>query len=145
MPTRDLSAAIAAVEDALHRGEGRDLPKGLAEVAVNVAAPILEGILRAELPAPVEVIRELFATLRAFRETIAGPPAPDEEVRSWPLATPEQEFGGGVWCGDDNCPLQAEGSEIGDFRERTFTLAELHVAVGHHISARRDREEEVTE
>lgn len=96
--------------------------------------------LAQELPAPPEVVRALLDAIRDFRDALAGPPAPDHEVQTWPICTPEQEFGGGVWCADDDCPLDAENSEIGDFREGTFTLAELHTAIGHHIAARRERE-----
>lgn len=85
-----------------------------------------------------ELSRALLDTLREIREHLAGPLAPDAEVRSWPLWV-----GGdwpGIWCGDEDCPLMAESSEIGDFREGTFTLDELHEAIAVHISARRDRE-----
>lgn len=43
-----LTEAIEAVRDALYRGDGRDLPAGLAEVAVHVAAPIIERAMRRE-------------------------------------------------------------------------------------------------
>ncbi len=55
-------------------------------------------------------------------------------VWTWPICTPEGDFAGGVWCADLGCPLQAENSEIGDFQTRTFTLAELHVAIAEHIA-----------
>jgi hypothetical protein len=67
----------------------------------------------------------------------------NNEVGTWPLCTLEDgEYGGGVWCGDEDCPLQAENAEIGDFREGTFTLADLFVAVDHHITKRREYEAE---
>ena len=68
--------------------------------------------------------------------THLNPPAPDDEIRAWPLYAGDD----GVWCGDVDCPLGAESSEIGDFRENTFTLAELHEAIGEHIARRRERE-----
>jgi len=79
--------------------------------------------------------------MRFVVRTLAEPLAPDHEVREWPLmADPD---GGGVWCADDDCPLMAENSEIGNFRDgATFTLTELHEAIALHISARRDREDE---
>lgn len=45
-PADYLTEAIEAVRDALYRGEGKDLPAGLAEVAVHVAAPIIERAVR---------------------------------------------------------------------------------------------------
>lgn len=90
---------------------------------------------------PEYVIRTLLAAVSEFRAALAPPLAPDHEVQNWPLCTPEQEYGGGVWCADKDCPLMAENSEIGEFREGTFTLAELHEAVAEHIAARRDRED----
>lgn len=88
-----------------------------------------------------ELQRAMLDLIRDIQEHLAGPVAPDHEIRTWPLwATGED---GGIWCGDDDCPLQAESSEIGDFRDgNNFTLDELHTAIGHHISGRRDREAE---
>ena len=70
-----------------------------------------------------EVTRALLDAVKEFRVAIVGPPVPDEEIQTWPICTPEGDFAGGVWCADLDCPLQAENSEIGDFREGTFTLA----------------------
>jgi hypothetical protein len=89
-----------------------------------------------------ELTRALLDLIHDIRDHLAGPPAPDAEVRSWPLCAPEHEFGGGIWCADDDCPLQAESSEIGYFREGTFTLDQLHEAIGFHIAARREWEED---
>lgn len=94
---------------------------------------------------PDEITLPLLKAVREFREYLAGPPAPDAEIRSWPLWAGEGEYAGGVWCGDDDCPLQAESSEIGDFREGTFTLDELHAAIGAHIAARREYEADEAE
>jgi hypothetical protein len=79
------------------------------------------------------------AALRAVRDIqayLAGPPAPDEEIRSWPLWAGID----GIWCADASCPLLAENSEIGEFRVDEFTLDELHEAIGHHIAAQHARE-----
>ena len=92
-----------------------------------------------EIP-PQEVTRALLDAVKEFRAAIVGPPAPDEEIQTWPICTPEGDFAGGVWCADPDCSLQAENSEIGDFREGTFTLAKLHEAIGIHIWNRRERE-----
>ena len=83
----------------------------------------------------------LLATVADIRKHMTGPPAPDAEIQAWPLYAAE-DGGPGIWCGDPDCPLQAENSEIGDFRfrEEGFTLAELHEAIGEHIAARRERE-----
>lgn len=86
----------------------------------------------------------LLKAVRDIREYLAGPPAPDAEIRSWPLCTPEDEFSGGVWCADDDCPLDCEASEIGEFRDGTFTLDQLHAAIGEHIARRREREAEAS-
>jgi hypothetical protein len=87
----------------------------------------------------------LLKAVRDIRNYLAGPPAPDAEVRSWPLYTAAEE--GGIFCGDPDCPFQAESSEIGDFRVNwrtdqapTFTLDQLHAAIGDHIARRRERE-----
>lgn len=93
-----------------------------------------------------QLLRDLAASMlhavRVIGEHLAGPPAPDAEVRSWPICTPENDFTGGVWCADPDCPLDCEASEIGDFREGTFTLDEMHAAIGEHIARRRERENE---
>jgi hypothetical protein len=75
--------------------------------------------------------------IRTLYDYLNEPMAPNEEIDSWPLVTTNW---GGVWCGDEDCPLQAEGSEIGDFRERGFTFTELRQAIGEHIALRRMRE-----
>ena len=92
-----------------------------------------------------EMQTAMLATVRDISKYLAGPPAPDAEIQSWPLVTDGEE--GGIWCGDPDCPLEAENSEIGEFRidwmngvSPVFTLAELHEAIGHHIAARRERE-----
>lgn len=88
----------------------------------------LQGLTRAAL----DLIKDI-------REHLAGPPAPDAEIRRWPLWASGE---GGIWCGNADCPLEAENSEIGDFGDGSnFTLDELHAAIGNHISAQRDREE----
>lgn len=113
-----------------------------SEAAVRAAAPVIERAVRerdGKIP-PREVMDALLDAVRDFREAIAEPLAPDHEVQTWPLCAPEQEFGGGVWCADEDCPLMAENSEIGDFRECDFTLAQLHEAIAGHIAARRERE-----
>lgn len=90
-----------------------------------------------------EVLKRLahgmLATIHDIQKHLKGPAAPDAEVKAWPLYAGEDSTGG-IWCGDEDCPLQAENSEIGDFREGTFTLTELHEAIENHILARRDRE-----
>lgn len=58
----------------------------------------------------------------------------------WPICTPEGEFAGGVWCASEECPCAAENSEIGDFQQRTFTIADLHEAIAAHVAAQRERE-----
>ena len=88
----------------------------------------------------LELSTSMLETSQAIRKHLAGPLAPDAEVRSWPLWAGEGDCAGGVWCGDEGCPLQAENSEIGDFRDRVFTLDDLHAAIGAHIAVRRDRE-----
>lgn len=97
------------------------------------------------IPPQQEVTRALLDAVREFRAAIVGPPAPDAEIQTWPTCTPDGDFVGGVWCADPDCPLDAENSEIGDFRETTFTLAELHEAIGHHIANRREREDDLAE
>lgn len=95
-------------------------------------------------PTAQELRTAALLVLRFVISQLAEPLAPDHEVRVWPLMTDPEC--GGVWCADADCPLDAENSEIGDFREgATFTLAELHEAVAAHISARRDREDEAAE
>lgn len=89
-----------------------------------------------------EIQAALMSTIRDIGRYLAPPPAPDAEVRSWPLWAGDGPDAGGIWCGDEDCPLQAENSEIGDFREGTFTLDDLHEAIGWHIASRREREEE---
>lgn len=89
-----------------------------------------------------EVVAALLKAIREISEYLAGPPAPDAEVRSWPLCIFEFDFSGGVWCADAECPLDCESSEIGHFREGTFTLDQLHTAIGEHIAHRRAYEEE---
>lgn len=54
MSELDVTEAIEAVRDALYRGEGKDLPAGLAEVAVHVAAPIIKRAERDAIVARVE-------------------------------------------------------------------------------------------
>jgi hypothetical protein len=83
-----------------------------------------------------EVSDALLKAVWDIRAHLEGPPAPDAEVRAWPLYAGDD----GIWCGDDDCPLQAEGSEIGWFREGTFTLDQLHAAIGEHIARQRERE-----
>lgn len=86
-----------------------------------------------------ELTRAALDLVRDIQEHLAGPVAPDHEIRTWPLWAASED--GGIWCGDDGCPLTVENSEIGDFRDgNNFTLDELHTAIGQHISARRDRE-----
>ncbi len=91
---------------------------------------------------PEEVTRALLDAIHEFRAAVVGPPAPDNEIQTWPICTPEGDFAGGVWCADENCPLQAENSEIGNFRDidTVFTLAELHGAIADHIATRREYE-----
>lgn len=99
-----------------------------------------------EIPTEAERLREIQAalldTIRDIGRYLAPPPAPDDEVRSWPLWAAEGPDAGGIWCGDEDCPLEAENSEIGDFRSGTFTLDDLHEAISWHIAARREREED---
>jgi hypothetical protein len=98
---------------------------------------------RRELVRIREVLARTTADLYHYLES--KPKAPDDEIQNWPLWTAEQEFGGGVWCGDADCPLQAENSEIGDFRDpANFTMLDLHRAIGEHIDARREREGDET-
>lgn len=135
----DLTEAIEAAEAAF--GFSGPTRAGIAP-AVRAAAPVIERAVRerdGKIP-PREVMDALLDAVRDFREAIAEPLAPDHEVQTWPLCAPEQEFGGGVWCADEDCPLMAENSEIGDFRECDFTLAQLHEAIAEHIAARRERE-----
>lgn len=85
------------------------------------------------------IVETLMKTARDIREYIAEPLAPDAEVQAWPLYAGDE----GIWCGDDECPLQAESSEIGDFRDGVFTLKQLHEAIAEHIAIRRARESEI--
>jgi len=78
------------------------------------------------------------AVLWDLRDYLDEPLAPEDEIDSWPLWVTD-DFGG-VWCGDRDCPLKAENSEIGNFRGRGFTFAELRQAIGDHIAHRRERE-----
>ena len=95
-------------------------------------------------PTPQELRTAAVQVMRFVIDKLSEPLAPDHEVRTWPLMTDLE--GGGVWCADEDCPLMAESSEIGDFRDgATFTLAELHEAIAAHISARRDREADEAE
>lgn len=95
----------------------------------------------AEMP-PDTITGPLFAAIRDFREWLAGPPAPDEQVRTWKICTPEQEWSGGVWCSEPDCGCVAESSEIGEFREGVWTEAELHAAIGEHIATQAERRAE---
>lgn len=80
-----------------------------------------------------EVQHALLGALSEFRDVLAGPPAPDEQVQTWKIATPDGEWTGGVWCAEPDCGCSAENSEIGYFRESEFTLRNLHLAIGEHI------------
>lgn len=92
-------------------------------------------------PTAQELRAAVLLVQRFVINKLAEPLAPDHEVREWPLMTDPEE--GGVWCADEDCPLDCENSEIGEFRDGvTFTLAELHEAIAAHIAARRDREED---
>jgi hypothetical protein len=94
-----------------------------------------------EEPTAEELRTAALQVMRFVVRKLAEPLAPDHEVREWPLMTDPGV--GGVWCADADCPLMAENSEIGDFRDgATFTLNELYEAVAVHISGRRDRENE---
>lgn len=94
---------------------------------------------KARLRAALHAIHgESGGLLRDFYEYLNEPLAPDEEIDSWPLWVTDDW--GGVWCGDPDCPLQAENSEIGEFRGKGFTFAELRHAIGEHIALRRRRE-----
>lgn len=95
-----------------------------------------------------EVTRALLDTLTEFRAVIAGPMAPDAQVREWQLWI--GDVGGGVWCAQPECSCTAESSEIGDFQgypdEGTqFTLTDLHEAIAQHIANRIDRDAEDAE
>lgn len=81
----------------------------------------------------------MLKAIREIQEYIASHQAPDAEVRTWPLFADGES---GIWCGDANCPLEAENSEIGDFREGSFTADELLDAIAQHIDNRREREDE---
>lgn len=88
----------------------------------------------------LETSREMLKVIRELREAMTEPPAPDDEIKNWPLWAGDNDYVGGVWCGDESCPLDAENSEIGDFREGNFTLNDLYNAIGEHIAARREKE-----
>lgn len=86
-----------------------------------------------------EVYQALLAALAEFRNALRSPPAPDDEIRSWPLYIEDT----GVYCMDDSCPLDAEGSQIASsFDSMTVTINSLYVAVGEHIAKRREWEED---
>jgi len=91
---------------------------------------------------PKDIARALLDGVRALAEYISGPPAPDAQVRAHKLYTGRQY--GGVYCAEPGCGCAAEGSEIipGEWcdepegEEPTFTLDELHAAIGEHIAHR---------
>jgi hypothetical protein len=91
---------------------------------------------------PEQISRALLDAVKEFRAFMAGPVAPDAEVRAWKLYS-GMEYGG-VYCAQDGCGCEAEGSEIihgawGDEpegEEPTFTLDELHEAIAEHIAHR---------
>lgn len=68
----------------------------------------------------------------------SDPVISEEEINAWPLWSVDDA----VWCGDRHCPLDAENSEIGEFRDREFNLVDLREAVMEHIAIRRERERE---
>lgn len=84
------------------------------------------------------IYAEAGAALWDLRDYLDEPLAPEDEIESWPLWASEDC--GGIWCGDDECPLGAESSQIGSFAGGSFTLVELRQAVGEHIAKRRERE-----
>jgi hypothetical protein len=89
----------------------------------------------AEIP-NADVTRALLDAIHDFRNAIAGPIAPDEQIRKWPL------WGNvyGIFCGDAECPLMAENSEILMLDDAAFDLDQLHAAIGEHIAHRADRQ-----
>lgn len=132
------AAEVVRSELAFHLAAWKD-EFDFADLSTSVVAALQSsGLLREEQTGPslMDLSAELLGAVRDIRLHLAGPVAPDEEVRTWPLWAETD----GIWCGDEECPLEAESSEIGDFREGVFTLNELHEAIGLHISARRDRE-----
>jgi hypothetical protein len=98
---------------------------------------------------PEGLTRAMFDAIAALREWVTPPPAPDDEVRAWPLFS-GWEYGG-VYCAKDGCGCAAEGSELirgddhyGD-EAATFTLADLHARIGEHIAYRAQRRAEDAE
>jgi hypothetical protein len=95
---------------------------------------------------PEGLTRAMFEAIAALREWVTPPPAPDDEVRTWPLFSGWDY--GGVYCAKDGCGCAAEGSELirGDDRmgdePETFTLATLHARIGEHIAYRAQRRAE---
>lgn len=101
---------------------------------------------RAELAALTRPLLDAVADLRRW---LVGPPAPDEQVRSWRLYTGAEY--GGVLCAEPDCDCECEASEIvpggwpdddeADSSGR-FSLDELHAAVAEHIGRRAEQRAE---
>jgi len=78
----------------------------------------------------------VIVAVRDIREFLLQPVTSQEEIWRWPLYIDDD---GVIWCGDQDCPLEAENSMIAEF-SGDFTLARLHEAIEEHIAARRERE-----
>ena len=87
---------------------------------------------------PSQEIYDAAIKVAAFlREASLEPMSSDEEIKAWPLWI--DFYGDGdIYCGDIDCPLQAENSKI--LEAGDFTLAELYDAVDEHIARRKERE-----
>lgn len=80
---------------------------------------------------------DVYQSVAQLRDRVIGPPAPDEEIRKWPLWADEY---GGIYCGDPECPLMAERSLVLGLDPPEFTLDELYDAIARHIAERREWE-----
>ena len=97
-----------------------------------------------------EVYRAVLDSLNQLGVFLAGPPAPDAQVRAWHLYSGVEY--GGIYCAEPGCGCEAENSEItsgawgheGEDGYLTFTLADIHQLVGEHIAQRAAIREEET-
>jgi hypothetical protein len=92
-----------------------------------------------------ELAAAMLGLVRQIGDVLAGPSAPDAEVKAYELWLDAVEPV--ISCADQDCPLQAESSIILQADYTTpgmeFTINALHEAVGRHIALRRQREAEM--
>lgn len=98
----------------------------------------------------IALTRSLLDAVADIRRWLAGPPAPDEQVRSWRLFS-GQEYGG-VYCAQPDCGCEGHNSELiagawpaedANDEADTFTIDDLHAATAAHIAGRAQRRTEV--